>query len=1010
LVPTASSLILGVHILQSCVMSDSEEGLHDASSDDGMEKLPKLHRASWNSGSEMDDEPTTRRRRTKDEATYGIFMDDSGDDEKGARGHKSRKRSNREQSHKKTINCEHGPPMFISGKSEDPAPFPPTVSNETQTKTVLKSQKGTPEKGSETLAFIQTAEEQKLQAQREAADQEFQKLLLLARAKKGITRLQNRIDSEVPAAGLEPSERDPNTFFTGDDRPTGLGFGKRERVSKPPPKRDPNLGAWEKHTKGIGMKLLSKMGYSGSGGLGSKKRKRDSSLSRPVEVKVRPANLGLGFGGFKEATKLKSIQKTGVEANGVEFSENMGTVRLDMQSSSIPSNAQTSLLPSTNDLLKEQSWRKVGRGATKNKFKQKTVPYEDILQKINTGPAVILDLRGPGAAKTTDSGLPKDLQLADELLYNMTLLRNTYENKLYSSLHFVDSTKRKLESLQSDIQSIDERRSLANDRADKLIRLVDLLKEMQILFEDGIDRNESQIQGLILEIDAIFTVEEKESLQILNLILPSLVGDLVSSKMEHWHPLRDETKSAANMIRSLLSISGLANSNSTHLQSENTALQKIVLINYIIPRVQKSFQSPQWDPARDTEIALRFYETFQSILMDTFIIEDQENYNKPGKGSDDQVFPMIHVDKGAAVIDLIRDKLIYDSVYPKLMRSINAWKPLLHDDRLANPLDRFVLPWVPLLDHRSLLPTLVSDCKKKLRNGLSFMQKQLSDDLQFAKASMELLSPWTGVLKVESLQSMVSHLVAPRLGSYIRNSTIERGPDRPSNLALKVVNKLNCTGLLANLESLTLVEELLVRWSQSMHQWLEGASHTERQDLIKTYLVWRNGILFPVPSDGKNIFDASCYLFRRDETLCRIFFSIASMFKTAKDERFAEFYPPAVNYRTALARRVVEDRRKAADDLTRLENNGDISIDTRVRLNRKGLVPTFRDVVEQYATERGILFQPRMGHGSKKDGKQVFLFGDAPIYMDANVIYVFASGDWRPISLGDLEAKITGSA
>jgi hypothetical protein len=134
------------------------------------------------------------------------------------------------------------------------------------------------------------------------------------------------------------------------------------------------------------------------------------------------------------------------------------------------------------------------------------------------------------------------------------------------------------------------------------------------------------------------------------------------------------------------------------------------------------------------------------------------------------------------------------------------------------------------------------------------------------------------------------------------------------------------------------------------------------------------------------------------------------MFKTAKDERFAEFYPPAVNYRTALARRVVEDRRKAADDLTRLENTGDISIDTRVRLNRKGLVPTFRDVVEQYATERGILFQPRMGHGSKKDGKQVFLFGDAPIYMDANVIYVFASGDWRPISLGDLEAKITGSA
>ena len=50
-----------------------------------------------------------------------------------------------------------------------------------------------------------------------------------------------------------------------------------------------DLGAWEKHTKGIGLKLLKKFGFNGR--LGA----NEDGISSSVEVKVRPSGLGLSI-------------------------------------------------------------------------------------------------------------------------------------------------------------------------------------------------------------------------------------------------------------------------------------------------------------------------------------------------------------------------------------------------------------------------------------------------------------------------------------------------------------------------------------------------------------------------------------------------------------------------------------------------------------------------------------------------------------------------------------------
>ena len=58
--------------------------------------------------------------------------------------------------------------------------------------------------------------------------------------------------------------------------------------------------------------------------------------------------------------------------------------------------------------------------------------------------------------------------------------------------------------------------------------------------------------------------------------------------------------------------------------------------------------------------------------------------------------------------------------------------------------------------------------------------------------------------------------------------------------------------------------------------------------------------------------------------------------------------------------------------------------------------------MEEFAADKNVLFQPRMGSNATVDGKAVFLFGKIPIYLDSDVVFVYQNSEWNPTSLGQL--------
>ncbi|KAK2965742.1 hypothetical protein RJ640_003280 [Escallonia rubra] len=343
-----------------------------------------------------------------------------------------------------------------------------------------------------------------------------------------------------------------------------------------------NVGVFEKHTKGIGAKLLAKMGYTG-GGLG----KNQQGIVAPVEAKLRPRNMGMGFNDYKEAG-LPSLQE-------LEEKKLLPQAALPVESQ-----------------VKEKLWSKQVRAKKKKNY----VTAEELLaKKQEQGVEIVqkvFDMRGPQVRVLTNlENLNAEVKAREndipmpELQHNVRLILDLAELDIQKIDRDLRNERETVVALQKEKEKLQIDANRQKEQIDNMEEIVSVL--------DRIDHE--NVLGT-LTLDSLATsfgdlrgrYADEYKLCNLSLIACSFARPLFIRVFQGWNPLQNPTHGleVISLWKNLLQ--GEEHFDFSDAMSSYTQL----FMEVVFPAVRISGTNT-WQ-ARDPEPMLRFLESWEKLL------------------------------------------------------------------------------------------------------------------------------------------------------------------------------------------------------------------------------------------------------------------------------------------------------------------------------------------------------------------------------------------------------------
>ncbi|KAL0268830.1 UNVERIFIED_CONTAM: hypothetical protein PYX00_010643 [Menopon gallinae] len=463
------------------------------------------------------------------------------------------------------------------------------------------------------------------------------------------------------------------------------------------------VGNWEKHTKGIGAKLLLQMGYEPGKGLG----KQLQGINAPIEAKLRKGRGAIGAYGPEVSQKVADII-TADSSNKKGVTEKLSRWRKD----DATANKKVKYIYKSIDEVIEQG-KDISAIRDKSALsKVKVIDMTGPQQRVLSGYHAISRQQRPSDEWETR----KEMKFANfalpELLHNLNLLVDMCEQDIIQNDRKYKFASDRIVALQHETTNLNRVCENESQQLNKLEKLISIIEECL---------NASENKTLTLGKAALcFSRLQKEyyeeyKLYEMSELAISVVIPLIKEELQSWQPLEDPEE-PVELFKDWKSILEYDSVSAVASASNQDPFGKL-LWHAWIPSVR--FCIANWD-CKKPESVMRLIEVWAPLIP-----------------------------------RWIADHVLEQLILPRITLHVHEWDPMTD----TMPIHAWIHPWLPLLSSR-----LDSVIYPMIRHKLSLALAAWHPSDSSAKF---MLLPWNNVFSKGDMDSFLIRNILPKLAQTL---------------------------------------------------------------------------------------------------------------------------------------------------------------------------------------------------------------------------------------------------
>ncbi|KAI4462519.1 tuftelin-interacting protein 11-related [Holotrichia oblita] len=517
------------------------------------------------------------------------------------------------------------------------------------------------------------------------------------------------------------------------------------------------VGNWEKHTKGIGAKLLLQMGFQPGKGLG----KDLQGISTPVEAHLRKGRGAIGAYGPEKVPTMAPKKEIGNEKIDTDDFESISKWKKDMATKKT-----RYYYRSVDDVIEKGkrpgAYRNCGSASELSKVK--VIDMTGPQQRVLSGYHALSGLKAPpGVERFEDVVHKKCVNFAlPEIQHNLDILVDMCEQDIIRIDRNSRYSQDRLLALKQDEVTL---RNVITKEENLIDNLNSVLEIVNKLMDSTLGLSLGQVANIFLDLQE--NHYEEYCQYELGELAPGLVGPLLTSALASWSPLNvpSQYTDVFGQWKEILEKPlrrGTLEGNSMGIQPYDS-----LLWHTWVPVIRSCVSA--WNP-RDCDPLINLLETWKPLLAPW-------------------------------VLDNVLDQL----VMPRLTVEVSNWDPLTD----TIPIHTWVHPWIPLLDTR-LQANIYPIIQEKLGSALTNWHP--SD-----RSAKLMLKPWQRVLPEGSFVAFLVKHVVPKLQMCMQSLVINphQQPLEPWHWVMEWSDMLSVGSM-----TLILDKFFFPRWLQTLAMWL----------------------------------------------------------------------------------------------------------------------------------------------------------------------------------------------